>query len=223
MHRRLPWLLVSITHAINIHETTLDSNFRDLAYLYRQLEYLFRSEYRQWDHPPSAADDTLVPPWDLEPLNQFPFLMAHDAATGYLDNSPEYWWAKTQTVGFGGQAACGARSFDVRPFVQGDGNLVMHHGPITVPKTVVDALTELVTFANRNHNELILVYAPRLPPPLVTRGMPSSPYLPWRHVAGTSTTALGPIVCSGRRRQSGRWGSRSAPTAASCSTRRMAP
>ena len=115
MHRRLLWLMVSITHAINIDETTLDSNLRDLAYLYRQLEYLFRSEYRQWDHPPSAADDTLVPPWDLEPLNQFPFLMAHDAATGYLDNSPEYWWAKTQTVGFGGQAACGARSFDVRP------------------------------------------------------------------------------------------------------------
>eukprot|EP00729_Bicosta_minor_P014432 gene14432-16850_t len=53
--------------------------------------------------------------WDQVPLNQFPFIMSHDSATGYLDNSPEYWWAKTQTVGFGGQANCGARAFDVRP------------------------------------------------------------------------------------------------------------
>ena len=100
-----------------------------------------------------------VPPWDLVPLNQFPFLMTHDSATGYLkDGNPEYWWAKTQTVGLGGQAACGARAFDVRPLVQDDGNLVMHHGPITVPQTITAALSELVTFANQNPNELILVY-----------------------------------------------------------------
>ena len=34
----------------------------------------------------------------------------------------------------------------------------MHHGDVTVPKKMTDALQELVTFANQNPNELIIVY-----------------------------------------------------------------
>ena len=32
-------------------------------------------------------------------------VQAHDAATGYLDNDPAYWWVKTQSTGFGGQVS----------------------------------------------------------------------------------------------------------------------
>jgi hypothetical protein len=92
------------------------------------------------------------------PFNQFPFLMTHDSATGYLGGGAVNWWAKTQTVGFGGQAECGARAFDVRPKVGNNGSLIMHHADITVDKELVFAVSELVGFANANPGELIIIY-----------------------------------------------------------------
>ena len=50
-----------------------------------------------------------------------PFILTHDAATGYLDSSsglPEKEvakWAQTQAGNFSRQLECGARAFDVRP------------------------------------------------------------------------------------------------------------
>jgi hypothetical protein len=59
-------------------------------------------------------------PWldsSAVPFNQYPFLMPHDAATGYLSAglNPIHMWAKTQSGGFRQQAACGARAWDIRP------------------------------------------------------------------------------------------------------------
>jgi hypothetical protein len=70
------------------------------------------------------ADDPYA---DAVPINQFPFLMTHDSATGYLEGgSPTYWWAKTQTVGFGGQ---------VRETIslQAPANHVHHYPPLPSP------------------------------------------------------------------------------------------
>ena len=98
------------------------------------------------------------PSRDAVPLNQFPFVMTHDSGTGYLGGDPTDWWTKTQTVGLGGQAQCGARAFDLRPHVNADGTVVLHHGPVVVQKALKDAVQELVEFANRNPNELVLLY-----------------------------------------------------------------
>ena len=95
---------------------------------------------------------------DAVPLNQFPFVMTHDSGTGYLDDAPTGWWTKTQTVGLGGQAQCGARAFDLRPHVNADGTVVFHHGTVAVQKSLAEAVQELVGFANRNPNELLLLY-----------------------------------------------------------------
>lgn len=88
------------------------------------------------------------------PLNQYPFIEAHDAATGYLE--PEhlvqriiYDWTKTQSGSMGEQLDCGARAFDWRPRKE-NGTLVFHHGSVTVPHAHVSALEEVVTWANNN-------------------------------------------------------------------------
>jgi hypothetical protein len=65
------------------------------------------------------------------PLNQWPMVMSHDAATGYLKmnvlNAEVYKWTITQTANASGQLDCGTRAFDWRPAVN-KGKLVMHHG-----------------------------------------------------------------------------------------------
>lgn len=70
-------------------------------------------------------------------FNEAPSLMAHDAATGYLDTSswdPVLRYAKTQSTGFTGQLECGARAFDLRPMVV-DGQLLMvSPAPIKIQK-----------------------------------------------------------------------------------------
>lgn len=88
------------------------------------------------------------------PLNRFPFVMTHDAGTGYL--KPEdlvddvvYAWTKTQNVNVTEQLNCGARAFDWRP--QFNGSLLgFHHGPVFVPHAMSDAVQELVVWADAN-------------------------------------------------------------------------
>jgi len=106
----------------------------------------------------ATANSTQWPTRDSVPLNQFPFILTHDSATGYLGSDPVDWWAKTQTVGFGGQAACGARAFDVRPLAHADGTVTMHHADVSVGVALSTAVAELIPFANANPNELLLLY-----------------------------------------------------------------
>lgn len=90
------------------------------------------------------------------PLDRYPFVSAHDAATGYLRASDVlddivYAWTKTQNVSLGAQLACGARAFDWRPAlgsVNGSALLGFHHGPVFIPHAMADALGEVVAWAN---------------------------------------------------------------------------
>ena len=83
-------------------------------------------------------------------LNQHPMIMAHDASTTYLGTGLISRWAKTQPDGgFAGLLSCGVRAFDLRPAVAG-GQLVMHHGSITVHHSLGLALDEVVSWANAN-------------------------------------------------------------------------
>jgi len=87
-------------------------------------------------------------------INQWPMIMAHDAATTYLEDggiiNP---WAKTQqSGGTTGMLNCGARAFDWRPSLQTDGSLIMHHSSILVKHNMSGAVDEIVEWVGLNHN-----------------------------------------------------------------------
>ena len=87
-------------------------------------------------------------------INQWPMIMAHDAASTYLSESgiikP---WAKTQpSGGANGLLNCGARAFDWRPFLQPDGTIYAYHGDITIKHAMEKSLDEMIGWANANQN-----------------------------------------------------------------------
>lgn len=96
------------------------------------------------------------------PLNEYPMIMAHDAATTYLEGGtfhPINKWTKTQPDG-GLKALldCGARSFDWRPKVNSDGTLIMHHGVVDVHVPMKDAVEETLSWiksTNASHENFV--------------------------------------------------------------------
>jgi len=99
------------------------------------------------------------------PFNQHAMIMAHDAATTYLDGGllhPINNWAKTQQDGgFKGMLECGARAFDFRSELK-EGKLIFHHGSVSVDHPVDDALGEVITWANANAaaaEDIVLLHA----------------------------------------------------------------
>lgn len=98
-------------------------------------------------------------PLDL-PLNQWPMIETHDAATGYLPVGalhPINNWAVTQPsdtqTAITTQLNCGARAFDWRPMVASDGTLEMHHGEVTVSHSMTAAVDEMVAWAAAHPND----------------------------------------------------------------------
>ncbi|KAF4676101.1 hypothetical protein FOL47_006709 [Perkinsus chesapeaki] len=89
--------------------------------------------------------------------------MTHDSATGYLNASLDFFtkMAKTQVGGFAKQLGCGARAFDLRPEChpnrQGDLKLTMHHAEMEIKYPLKTALQDIISWANANPSELILV------------------------------------------------------------------
>jgi hypothetical protein len=98
------------------------------------------------------------------PLSQVPFLMAHDAATTYRHDYSllgDVLAGQVQTQPEGGFTAlleCGVRAFDVRPCYTHEGQLYMHHGPATIKRRLEDALREVIDWAGRHPEDLVLVY-----------------------------------------------------------------
>ncbi|KAK3252162.1 hypothetical protein CYMTET_38529 [Cymbomonas tetramitiformis] len=96
------------------------------------------------------------------PLNEWPMIMCHDAATTYLNKSllsaEVYDWTITQPekVGVEGLLSCGARGFDWRPLLT-DSELYMHHGSIPVKYPMALAVREMVEWSNANPNPEDLV------------------------------------------------------------------
>eukprot|EP00924_Labyrinthula_sp_SR-Ha-C_P009072 snap_masked-scaffold_2-processed-gene-11.20-mRNA-1 protein AED:1.00 eAED:1.00 QI:0/0/0/0/1/1/2/0/357 len=107
-------------------------------------------------------------------FSEFPMVMAHDAATTYLESSLANDFAKTQQSG--GLAKlfdCGARAFDLRPGPKVNGQIVAHHGPVTVHRSIVhmidDLLVKLSTVKNLKRHPLknfILLAVDELKPSL---------------------------------------------------------
>jgi hypothetical protein len=64
----------------------------------------------------------------------------------------------TQSPGqFSDQLNGGARAFDFRPYMK-DGNLIMHHGSVTVNIAVRDGLQNIKEWSAANSAELVLIY-----------------------------------------------------------------
>ena len=98
------------------------------------------------------------------PLSRVPFLMAHDAATTYRHDYSllgDVVAGQVQTQPEGGFTAlldCGVRAFDVRPCYTHERQLYMHHGPATIKRRLEDALREVIDWAGRHPEDLVLVY-----------------------------------------------------------------
>mmetsp|Transcript_29050 Transcript_29050/g.37494 ORF Transcript_29050/g.37494 Transcript_29050/m.37494 type:complete len:362 (-) Transcript_29050:84-1169(-) len=96
------------------------------------------------------------------PLNSYPMIMSHDAGSGYLQTfrgikELVLKWTMTQSAGFTEQLECGARAFDARPAVNGDGELVWHHGDIVVNYSFVSSMNEVIEWCGANQDELVLM------------------------------------------------------------------
>lgn len=96
------------------------------------------------------------------PLNEWPMIMCHDAATTYLNktflSAEVYDWTITQPekVGVKGLLNCGARGFDWRPLLT-DGQLYMHHGDIPVKYPMASAVSEIIDWCKANNKDEDLV------------------------------------------------------------------
>ena len=92
------------------------------------------------------------------PLNRVPFIMTHDAASGYLGGGLVNDWTKTQRGGLVEQLGCGARAFDARPALDPTtGELVWHHGDVTVERSFAESLADVVGWCRAHPEELVIL------------------------------------------------------------------
>jgi len=99
-------------------------------------------------------------------LNQWPMLSAHDAATAYAQSdtcsphTPINNWAVTQARGgFPRLLSCGARAFDLRPYLQEGGTLIMHHGTVLFHTEVKEAVQDVVEWSKEHPDTFVLIIA----------------------------------------------------------------
>eukprot|EP00406_Dinophysis_acuminata_P069957 CAMPEP_0179269416 /NCGR_PEP_ID=MMETSP0797-20121207/30946_1 /TAXON_ID=47934 /ORGANISM="Dinophysis acuminata, Strain DAEP01" /LENGTH=446 /DNA_ID=CAMNT_0020977731 /DNA_START=88 /DNA_END=1428 /DNA_ORIENTATION=- len=99
------------------------------------------------------------------PLNQWPMIYAHDAGTGYfkddvckgLASVTNNWAVNQQRGGFKAQLECGARAFDVRPYVSG-GKLIFHHGDVHFNHDFSAAMRDITEWLKGEPDEFVLLY-----------------------------------------------------------------
>ena len=133
------------------------------------LRLLFVTAYHRTPCTRQAAadfsfDDCYLPSLnpDLE-LSQASFVLAHDAATGYIQRnhlSPDgltWSYSKTQVGSLYQQLQDGARALDLRPKLWRNGTVVFHHGAITVPVHFETALADVLQWCRENPTEVVLL------------------------------------------------------------------
>ncbi|KAF4660033.1 hypothetical protein FOL47_007312 [Perkinsus chesapeaki] len=91
------------------------------------------------------------------PLNQWPMIRTHDAATGYISRANVAWRvAKTQEGNLAQQLDCGARAFDLRLACKLL-RVRMHHGALIMFTQLEDVLKDAIGWANARPDELVVV------------------------------------------------------------------
>jgi len=99
-------------------------------------------------------------PWDHVILTRWNAIVSHDAATYYATEHVFDRWVKTQASDWGQQLSCGARIFDIRAGpVSKDGELLMHHGAITINHPLRRAIVEdVVPWFQARSGEFAILY-----------------------------------------------------------------
>jgi hypothetical protein len=96
-------------------------------------------------------------PWDNLPLTHVPFIMTHDAGSGYLGGGLVNAWTKTQSLGLAAQLGCGARAFDARPLNDEKKGLVWHHGSVEVDYLFKQSVKDIVAWCAKHPSELVMM------------------------------------------------------------------
>lgn len=141
--------------------------YRILFLIFSRWSFLFVSAFNkrncrgravrnQFQHP-----DCYVPDLDRNLLlSEASFLMAHDAATGYINKkkSAHWFYSKTQEGSIYDQLENGARVLDIRPKYFRSGVIGLHHGSIDiVDKTLDDVIMEAKKWCSDNPTELVII------------------------------------------------------------------
>lgn len=101
------------------------------------------------------------------PLNLFPMIMSHDAASGEIIPERDHIitkYAVTQEGGLVDQLNCGARSFDYRPQVvtnpknSSESVIFAHHGGIVVHVPMATSLKDIIQWSKANPSDLVVIY-----------------------------------------------------------------
>jgi hypothetical protein len=81
-----------------------------------------------------------------------------NSATGYLSSGLINDWAKTQTLSLSTQLSAGARSLNLRPSLEPDGQLYSRHGPVLVPVPLSALLADIRRWAAAHPLELVQLH-----------------------------------------------------------------
>ncbi|GMI40010.1 hypothetical protein TrCOL_g13884 [Triparma columacea] len=95
-------------------------------------------------------------------LHEWPMIFAHDAGTGLMTlDKPESIFvnaaAQTQVGSLVDLANCGARAFDIRPWLLEDGSLVTHHGGYLCEEKLEKELKNLIEWNAKHPQEFVLI------------------------------------------------------------------
>jgi hypothetical protein len=111
-----------------------------------------------------AAAAVPSPSEDERPIQRWNVVLAHDAATGEMDQNRdgiiknvEDAYTITQSTGLVGQLTCGARAFDYRPYCGKDGVIVAHLGSALVKKPMTESIQEIQSWLS-GRDELVMLY-----------------------------------------------------------------
>lgn len=128
-------------------------------WLYTSLTFLFFC-FLQLNLSIGEISDIYLQNKNAIPLNVFPMIMAHDAASGEIVPERDHIvsdWTKTQSSGLIDQLNCGARSFDYRPILK-DSTLYAHHGGIVIYVPMESSLQDIIGWSEAHPSDLIILY-----------------------------------------------------------------
>jgi len=98
---------------------------------------------------------------DSVAMQEVPWLMSHNAATGYLETGTDVLslYGKNQVGTFASQLDCGARSLDLRPRLRTTGDLEFYHGYLAIEQSFGESMDEMKEWALRteNNEEIVLL------------------------------------------------------------------
>jgi hypothetical protein len=109
-------------------------------------------------------DDCYLPPLSSNiPFSSASFVMSHNAATGYIQQTSlsktglSWFYTKNQVGTIYQQLQDGARALDIRPKLLRNGTVIMQHGSVNIPVTMERIVEGAIEWCRDNPEELVLI------------------------------------------------------------------